>query len=57
MTPMEAWHIISANMLQLYKLRRAMSNGAYRGFEDVETEAEVMCFRALQEMDERQEKK
>ena len=54
MTPMEAWHIISANMMQLYKIRRA-NNPNFKGYTDAELEAEVICFKALGLM-EQQEK-
>ena len=49
MTPMEAWHIISANMMQLYKMRRA-NNPYFKGYTDAEVEAEVICFKALELM-------
>lgn len=48
MKPMEAWHIISANLNQLYKMRRDEN---FKGYVDAETEAEVICFKALQEME------
>ena len=51
---MEAWHIISANMMQLYKMRRA-ENPNFKGYTDAEVEAEVICFKALEQM-EKQEK-
>lgn len=56
MTPMEAWSIISANLNHLYKIRRTDNHGRpinYKGYEPADTEAEVMCFRALKEMEER----
>lgn len=52
MTPLEAWHIISVNLNSLYKLRKAMSQYT-KGYTDAEVEAEVICFRALKEMQER----
>lgn len=56
MTPMEAWSIISANLNHLYKIRRADNwgrNKDFKGYDPADTEAEVMCFRALKEMEER----
>ena len=50
MTPMEAWHIVSANLAHLYKIRRLP---AYKGYSDADTEAEVICCKALKEMEER----
>lgn len=50
MTPMEAWRIISANLVDLYKRRR---DEHFNGFVDADIEAEVICFRALKEMEER----
>ena len=50
MTPMEAWHIISANLATLYKMRK---DDKFKGYTDVEVEAEVICFKALQEMNQR----
>lgn len=52
MTPLEAWHIISANLNDHYKARRAM-HPTSKGYTEAEIEAEVICFKALQEMDER----
>ena len=51
MTPLEAWDIISANLMDLYKHRRATYGG--KGYTDADTTAEVICFKALQEMEER----
>lgn len=48
MKPMEAWRIISANLAQLYKMR---SDENYKGYVDADTEAEVICFKALREME------
>lgn len=53
MTPMEAWSIISGNLAHLYKIRRADSNGRFKGYDEADTEAEVMCYMALKEMEER----
>lgn len=46
MTPMEAWRIISANLWELYKRRRA-DNPNYKGYTDADVEAEVIAFMAL----------
>ena len=46
MTPMEAWRIISANLWELYKRRRA-DNPNYDGYTDADVEAEVVAFKAL----------
>ena len=51
MTPMEAWSIVSANLAHLVRLRRCQ--GDPKGFTDAESEAEVITFKALQEMQER----
>jgi hypothetical protein len=56
MTPMEAWGIISANLNDRYKTRRAMYKTS-NGFTEAEIEAEVICFQALKEMQERSEQK
>lgn len=45
MKPMEAWSTISSNLDNYYKTRGKISQK--------EIEAEVVCFRALQEMEER----
>lgn len=50
MTPMQAWHIISANLAELYKLKRT---DTYKGYTDADVQAEVVCFKALKEMEER----
>jgi hypothetical protein len=52
MKPMEAWHIISANLSQYYSFRMATTYGD-KGCTDAEIEAEVICFKALQEMEKR----
>jgi hypothetical protein len=54
MTPMEAWGIISANLMELYKLKKT---DTFKGYVDADVEAEVICFKALQEMYERSEGK
>lgn len=54
MTPLEAWHIISANLATLYKMRK---DGKFKGYTDAEVEAEVICFHALQEMNQRNDEK
>lgn len=46
MTPIEAWRIISANLNDLYKRRR---EPCYKGYVDADIEAEVVCFKCLQE--------
>lgn len=51
MKPMDAWHIISANLAHLVRLRRC--DGDPKGFVPADTEAEVIAFKALQEMEER----
>ena len=51
MRPIDAWHIISANMERLYKMRKT---NCFKGYTEAETEAEVICFKALQEMEKRQ---
>lgn len=56
MTPMEAWHIISGNLLNLYKMRRALNNSE-KGYTQTEIDAEVICFEALKEMEEREKEK
>lgn len=50
MTPMEAWHIISADLADLYKMRKSK---CFKGYTDAEIKAEVICFEALKEMEER----
>lgn len=51
MKPMEAWSIISANLAHLVRIRRCQ--GDPKGYVDAETEAEVITFKALQEMQQR----
>lgn len=46
MTPMEAWRVISENMLELYKRRKT---SCYKGYTDADVEAEVVCFNALRQ--------
>ena len=57
MTPLQAWSIISGNLSHLYKMPKANSSGSFKGYTDEDLEAEVMCYKALKEMQERQEKK
>lgn len=52
MKPMEAWCVISANLANLYKMRRAI-DPKDKGFTEAETQAEVICFQALKETEER----
>ena len=51
MDGLEAWHIISANLMELYKHRRATYGG--KGYTEADTTAAVICFKALQEMEKR----
>lgn len=51
MKPMEAWSIISANLAHLVRIRRCQ--GDPKGYVDAETEAEVIAFKALKDMQER----
>lgn len=48
---MEAWSIVSANLAHLVRIRRSQGNP--KGFVDAESEAEVIAFKALQEMQQR----
>lgn len=50
MTPMQAWRVISANLAELYTRRKG---NAYKGYTDGDIEAEVIAFKALQEMETR----
>lgn len=50
MTPLEAWHIISKNMTELYN-RRLLSG--LNMYEKDEIKAESICYIALKEMEER----
>ena len=50
MTPMDAWRIISANLAELYKRRRTET---FKGYTEAETESEIICFKALEDMKER----
>ncbi len=54
MTPMEAWGIISSNMMELYKCKKT---DTFKGYTEADLEAEVICFKALREMYERNEGK
>lgn len=56
MTPLEAWNIISANLANHHKVRRAMYPND-KGYTDAEVKAEVICFQALMEMQERRKQK
>ena len=58
MTPKEAWSIISANLALLYSIRKELlqRGEGYKGYTDADLEAEVVCFKALQEMQERMKK-
>ncbi len=51
MRPLDAWHVISANLAHLYKMRRI---ACYKGYVEADTMAEVITFKALQEMEERE---
>lgn len=51
MTPLEAWSVISGNLAQLYKM---LKTPCFKGYVPADTEAEVIAFKALQEMQERQ---
>lgn len=50
MTPLEAWSVISGNLAQLYKM---LKTPCFKGYVPADTEAEVIAFKALQEMQER----
>lgn len=50
MTPMQAWHIISANLAELAKRKKTKN---FKGYTDNDVQAEVICFKALKEMEER----
>ena len=52
MKPLEAWRVISANLTDLYKMRRALNN-TDKGYTDTDVEAEIVCFMALKEAEER----
>lgn len=49
MTPMEAWRVISANVMELYKRRKT---SYYNGYTDADIEAEIICFNALKKASE-----
>ena len=51
MKPLEAWRIVSANLSNFYKMRKTPG---FKGWTDADTEAEVICFKALQEMEARE---
>ena len=50
MMPLEAWRVISANLMELYKRRKALN---FPPYVDREIQAEVICYEALKEMEER----
>lgn len=50
MKPMDAWRIISANLCDLYKMRKTK---CFKGYTDADIQAEVICFQALKEKEER----
>lgn len=54
MTPLEAWKIILENMTELYNRRLLSGLDAYG---KKEIEAEVICYMALKEMEERGKQK
>lgn len=54
MTPMDAWYIISANLADLYKKRKT---NCFKGCVDADVQAEVICFQALKEMEEKNDGK
>lgn len=49
MTPMRAWGIISANLMHLYKIRKA-EHPNVKPYTDAEISAEVICYEALRRM-------
>lgn len=53
MQPLEAWNIISKDMAELYMLRQKMYPNM-KHYSDSETEAEVLVFGALKQMEERE---
>lgn len=52
MRPMDAWRIISKNMVELYHTR---CTSTYKGYTEDEIEAEVICMQALQLLEKKQE--
>lgn len=52
MTPMEAWGIVSANLMELYKRRNDMNIKPYT---DEDIQAEVICFMALRDFEKGRE--
>ena len=52
MRPMDAWRIISKNMVEIYHMRRTSE---YKGYTEDEVEAEVICMQALQLLEKKQE--
>ena len=53
MTPMQAWKIVSKNLMQLYRLRDEFLEQPYT---QEEIKAETICFMALKQMEERNSK-
>ena len=51
MKPLEAWSVISANLTNLYALRKTKG---FKGYVPADTEAEVIAYRALKDMQERE---
>lgn len=49
MTPLEVWGIISAKLIEYYRLRRT---DTFNGYFEKDLEAEVICFNALRVMHE-----
>jgi hypothetical protein len=47
MTPTEAWRIKSANLMELYKLKKT---DTFKGYTDADIEAELICFKAVNRM-------
>lgn len=54
MKGLEAWEIISANMAELYRIRKTLDPQC-KGYSSTEITAEVVCFEALRRMDETKE--
>ena len=52
MTPMEAWNIVSANLAHLYRQRKKDFG---KGWDNADLEAEVMCYKALKELQKQQD--
>lgn len=59
LSPIEAWGIISHSLSEYYKLRRDkayVSGREYKGYDDNDLDAEVMCYTALSDLDKRENK-